>query len=521
MEDSTNPTLEEARRWTKRGRFVLPVGYRDKNPLFDDWPQKRLTLADLPRYFNNGELVNLGVLQGAPYGAADADLDCIEAVQAFTELGPETGLVFGRASAPASHHFYNADPPIKSTRYCDPIKKKETLLEIRCLTKDGEVGLQTVVPPSIHKETGEQIRFDLDGEVANVDADVLVRAAAHTAAAALARYWPAAKSGRNEAFLALSGMLARAAWREKDVLPFIRAIYRCLWPQRPDFDAAGREVKYTFDRFSRGGKITGFTRLTQLMDAKVVRKAAEWLEAATEGVTRTLEFDPEAVPAGVAGLNGLQSFSGLLSFAAVKKRGPVIVATLTNGTEIVWRSSNDLIHFAKAQAVIADATGVFIPTPPGKSARNKWEPVAEKILKIASQDSQPGGSSLAEQFRELLPMVWSQAGRLKTELPEDLVEELKHAKDQLRYPLTAPAACCVWWVHEKGSPTEGECWVYLPHLLAWLNASLVLGRRFEWADAKEALWLLGFRYAKDTHRSAGGQEVKASVWIGPGELLEK
>src|SRR5262245_33233271 len=42
-------------------------------------------------------------------------------------FGPETGLVFGRASAPASHHLYYADPPIKSIKYFDPIQKKETL----------------------------------------------------------------------------------------------------------------------------------------------------------------------------------------------------------------------------------------------------------------------------------------------------------------------------------------------------------------------------------------------------------
>jgi hypothetical protein len=517
MADSTNPTLEEARRRTERGQYVHPVVFKAKNPLDDGWPESRLPLAELPRYFNGSRPVNLGVKLGEPYGLADADLDCLEACRAWAELGPETGSVFGRASAPASHHFYFADPPIKSIKYLDPIQKKETLLEIRCLTKDGKVGMQTVVPPSVH-ESGEAIRFDMDGEIANVDADVLIKAAARTAAAAaLARHWPAPKSGRNDAFLALSGMLARAAWSEKDTLSLIRAIYRCLWPEGPDFDAAGREVTYTFDRFRRGGTITGFTRLTQLVDEKVVHKVAQWLEAA-EAERRTLEFDAEAVPAGVAGLNGLQIFSGLLSFAAIKKRGPVIIATLSDGTEIVWRSSNDLIHFAKAQTVIADATGVFIPTPPGKSARNKWEPVAEKILKIANQDSQPGGSSLAEQFRELLPMVWSQGGELKTELPEDLVAELKHAKDPLHFPFTTPPACCVWLVHEKGQP---ECWVYLPHLVAWLNGSLVLGRRFEWADAKEALWLLGFRYAKDLHRSAKTQEAKASVWIGPGKLLER
>jgi hypothetical protein len=514
MAKSTN-ILDAARQWLERGYFVIPVPFRKKAPAFDGWPELRLTATHLPRYFNS-QKSNLGVLLGAPYGAADIDLDCPQAICAWAGLGPETGLVFGRASTPRAHYFYRADPPLKTVRYADPVDK-ETLLELRCLASNGEVGLQTIVPPSVH-ESGDQVRFDADGEAANIDADVLACAAARTAAAALlAKHWPA-KGSRNTAFLALAGALARAAWSETDARTLHRAIYHSLWPEAPDFAAAEREVGNTYRRFREGREVTGFNRLSEIIDERALRAAMRWLDAA-EDEPRTLEFDAKAVPPEIATLNALKILSGLLSFAAFKKRGPVIVGTLTDGTEIVWRTSNDLIHFARAQAVIADATGVFIATPPKNKITKVWDPVAELILRIASRDSQPGGSSLAEQFRELLPMVWAQAGRLKAELPEDLVAALKSTKMQVRNPATEPPACCVWWV-EEGS-AKPECWVYMPHLLAWLNASMTIGRRFEWADAKEALWLLGFRYAKDTHRSAEGRDAKASVWIGPADVLKE
>jgi hypothetical protein len=32
------------------------------------------------------------------------------------------------------------------------------LIELRCQKTDGSIGLQTIVPPSTHKETGKEIR---------------------------------------------------------------------------------------------------------------------------------------------------------------------------------------------------------------------------------------------------------------------------------------------------------------------------------------------------------------------------
>ena len=83
------------------------------------------------------------------------------------------------------------------------------VIELRSRTGKRMIGLQTVVPPST-QPSGEHIhllRYDDPTEVRSQD---LLRAASHTAVAAiLTRYWPDEGCERNEAFLALHGMLAR------------------------------------------------------------------------------------------------------------------------------------------------------------------------------------------------------------------------------------------------------------------------------------------------------------------------
>jgi len=86
------------------------------------------------------------------------DCDCPEAITAAREFLPETGLIFGRQSKPFSHFFYRSDPPARTMQFIDPLDQS-TIVELRGLKSDGSIGLQTVVPPSIH-ESGEPVRFE-------------------------------------------------------------------------------------------------------------------------------------------------------------------------------------------------------------------------------------------------------------------------------------------------------------------------------------------------------------------------
>jgi len=260
-----------------RGLRPIPIPTREKAPRIDNWPSLILTKLDLPQYFN-GAPSNLGVILGDDYGTADVDLDCTEALAAAPELLPETAMVFGRQSKPASHYFYRMGPPGRSKRFLDPLDK-QCLVELRCQKSDGTTGLQTVVPPSVHP-SGEQIRFEpgCDREPANVEAATLQAAVARVAAASvLARHWPKEKSGRNAAFIALAGALARGGLALGEAVAFHRAIYRVLWGHHADLEAARAEVVATYEKHGGGFQTTGRRSLTEYMDKRAVGTAFVWL----------------------------------------------------------------------------------------------------------------------------------------------------------------------------------------------------------------------------------------------------
>src|SRR5947208_195012 len=148
--------LDAAKAWVARGFHPIPIPHGEKKPILEKWQKLRLTRDDLPEYFNCVPQ-NIGVLLGDGSGSADIDCDCAEAIVVAAQLAPETGMVFGRLSKPASHYFYRCDPALRSRKFIDPVDK-ETLVELRCQKLDGTVGLQTVVPPSVHP-SGERIEF--------------------------------------------------------------------------------------------------------------------------------------------------------------------------------------------------------------------------------------------------------------------------------------------------------------------------------------------------------------------------
>ena len=288
--------IEAARDWLARGFLPVPVPFREKGPVEDDWQKLRLRAEDLPRYFNS-QPQNIGILLGEEAGTADIDCDCLEAVAAAVEFAPPTRMRFGRHSKPASHYIYRSAPATCSRKFVDPTNKKTTIVEFRCQKKDGTVGLQTVVPPSIHM-SGEQIRFepDANGEPGRTDATTLLVAVARIAAAALlARHWPK-EGSRHDAFLALAGILARAGWSAQDAECFHRAMYRALWRGQADFGACALEVRSTFEKLAGAGEVTGFQTLAGLIQTGVLETALGWLGILRHASAAPVVQRPRIVP---------------------------------------------------------------------------------------------------------------------------------------------------------------------------------------------------------------------------------
>ena len=282
--------LDAAIAWIQKGYSPVPIPHRSKRPVLKEWEQLEITTDAAPQYFN-GNQQNIGVHLGDKYGSADVDCDCPEAISVARTLLPATGLIFGRQSKPFSHFFYRSDPPLRTSRYVDPLDRK-TIVELRGLSADGSIGLQTVVPPSVH-ETGELIRFEdgFDRDPANVDAPVLQTAVRKIAAAALlARHWPRSGEGRHATMLCLAGVLQRAGWAQEDAVLFCRALYQAV----PDHDrnAITRtegEVRDTFRNAAAGRAVTGTPTLQESFDKRVVSRVLEWLRVER----RTPEPDPQ------------------------------------------------------------------------------------------------------------------------------------------------------------------------------------------------------------------------------------
>jgi hypothetical protein len=271
-----------AARFIEAGFLIIPVPYRQKRAVINGWPSLRIRVEDLPRYFNGGPS-NLAILLGDGYGSCDVDSDCLEAVRAAPFFLPDTGMVYGHASMPRSHYIYRSDPAQPSREFKDI--DGSMIIELRCQTKDGGIGKQTVVPPSTH-ECGEQIRYEPGCGIrpANVDADIVLAAVARTAAAALlARHWPNAGNGRHNTMLALAGALARAGWEESDVKTFCHAVYHSIPdPDTKAMDRSDGEVSSTFGKMREGREFTGWPHVAAATGPEVVKLVIEWLVVPAE-----------------------------------------------------------------------------------------------------------------------------------------------------------------------------------------------------------------------------------------------
>jgi hypothetical protein len=222
----TSPILEAALDYLRRGFCPVPIPPREKGPKEAGWPEEaqRITRETAPRYFKPEN--NLGLLM-ACYKHFDVDCDWITAVSAAKLLLPPAGFVFGRASKPRSHYIYTAaaEVPVYK-KYVDPTDG-ETIVELRGAKKEGGCGFQTVAPPSVHRDTGEAIRLevDADGVPAVVDGEELNAIVAQIAAAGLlAKHWPDA--GRHDGELALAGALANGGMPEEDAVQFVLVAYQ-------------------------------------------------------------------------------------------------------------------------------------------------------------------------------------------------------------------------------------------------------------------------------------------------------
>ena len=262
-----------AEMYLAHGLAPIALPTRSKGAgLPEGWQHTRLSAADLDRYFPAGHVCNVGVLNGLPsHNHVDVDLDCPEAIRASTLL-PPTGMEFGRAGAPRSHRIYHVDRDLDTASIEFRDINGKMIVELR-----GTGGL-TVVPPSIHKETGENIVWHRFDQPAELPLDALRRAVSELATAALiACHWPA-RGSRDEAAMALHGGLIRTGWDERRVSAFVYAIAVAAQDDEPRMRA--EKARGTAAKLEAGKKVTGWPKLAEVIGQDgeaIVRQAREWL----------------------------------------------------------------------------------------------------------------------------------------------------------------------------------------------------------------------------------------------------
>jgi putative DNA primase/helicase len=257
--------LAAARAYTRRGWQVTPLMPGGKAPTLAGWQQRRLGEEELARHFA-GE-ANVGLLLGeASGGLVDVDCDAAEAVAAASFLLPATGRVSGRASNPRSHYWYEVEGSLPLTaKFADPgARGTETPAHGRAggmLVELRSTGCQTLAPPSLHP-SGERVRWEREGAPGRVAAPALHRAVARVAACALlARHWPGA-GARDEAALALAGLLLRGGMAAEEADALARIVARVAgdeeWRRRGKAQGTAR-------RLAEGGQVAAGARLAELL----------------------------------------------------------------------------------------------------------------------------------------------------------------------------------------------------------------------------------------------------------------
>src|SRR6266853_2474822 len=204
--------VRAAKQYLELGIEPVPVQPRDKAAVYDWKTAPPVTAENVVSRFREGQ--NIGVRLGRRSGGlVDIDLDCDEAIKLAPSFLPPTGRIFGRATSQRAHWLYGSDlhesEDTAALQYKHPVTK-EMLIELR-IGSDGHDAM-TVIPPSIHKGTGENITWHGEGEIARVDGATLKVAVIKIAVGCLLlRSYPD-EGGRHDFWVTVDGYLTRAGW---------------------------------------------------------------------------------------------------------------------------------------------------------------------------------------------------------------------------------------------------------------------------------------------------------------------
>lgn len=249
-----------------------------KGPREDDWQHKTYIPTDYREGMQVG--VKLGTEVAPRHYLLDVDLDWVAGIQFAPRFLPRTGFVFGRASKPLGHAFYTTSTPVVTKKFTDI--DGTTIVELRGTKADGSIGLQTALPPSMHRPSGEVVTQTMDGDIAHDDA-VPHRVALYAVACFLGRHWPKNGPDTNQHDTAAyaAGFLCRRGV-DLTLVPVIVEVAATLGGD----DNVRDRVRYaqgTVEKFRAGDtKLAGGPKLAKEVGEAVVARLREWLPVADQ-----------------------------------------------------------------------------------------------------------------------------------------------------------------------------------------------------------------------------------------------
>jgi hypothetical protein len=266
-------------------RVLLGMGYqpvliepRSKKPVAAEW-QKIVYAADQDLESTFTAEHNLGVRLGASK-LVDADLDSRWARALADAFLPKSTMVWGRKSEPSSHRAYRlkSASTVKYKKYSG-VTKNAYSEDIVLLERRAGSGHQTVVPPSIHKDTGEKIEWVAQGPATEVDAKVLSRAFDELAAASLiASVWQPML--RHNLALAVPAFLLKAGC-PTDILRKLLDPIIDLFDDAAEVEDRKRAIDDTIAKYQHGEQIAGAKTLREIFPdtaQALMAKLTEWLD---------------------------------------------------------------------------------------------------------------------------------------------------------------------------------------------------------------------------------------------------
>lgn len=248
-----------------------------KGPKEKGWPERVYTLADYSEGYRVGLLTGTEVSHG--HYLHDVDLDWAPGSIIAQKLLPDTDFIFGRSSKKISHCFYFTPEPLPSYRYEDV--DKTCLIELRGTKISGEIGMQTMVPPSVwSKDTAkEPLSFIKSGDPGLVPSSTLKQRICLAAIGMILAKHLGHNGFGHEVRLAWAGFLLRAGIPVEDLVVMGREM--STYCNNLELGDVRGTIESTFNRMNdpkqriKGGPV--LARILGESGKAVIARINEWL----------------------------------------------------------------------------------------------------------------------------------------------------------------------------------------------------------------------------------------------------